>query len=415
MVRRGHVLVVTLKCSNQEDSHTYSWSSSPYLPNKEYLVNHRICHAIVCCGMLPVHYTRFSNTAGIGCISKEKRKTFHESHKQSVDHVYNESIEEALMEEIGMYEELTGIDIMTDARHGWRKNAKDTSVVVIGEKTHKVLQCQHVTKADDPVSQRHEMKGTSEMYRYFEAKDTSINVHTHDRNMAVNKFVKTSGYTLNQNDSWHGVKSMKKALKSISSGPKYKEGKTWFEQLYDHKEEPVATHVHWALRNCEQNPQTLQSQLSNVVNHYKNEHSDCHPTSRCKLDPKYEPSRLVITNPKAEKMLKATIENSVIYKSPQDYILARDTSYVESFNNVMNIFQDKRISFSDMQYNMRAQLAVIHWNENVDREYTSVWKPRTARAPRRQKGKKNYKAPNYRYRQSIWDKYITSIFNRRRH
>ena len=173
--------------------------------------------------------------------------------------------------------------------------------------------------------------------------------------------------------------------------------------------------MHWALRNCEQNPQTLQGQLSNVVNHYKNEHSDCYPTSRCKLDPNYEPSRLVITNPKAEKMLKITIENSVIYKSLQDYILARDTSYVESFNNVINIFQDKRISFSDMQYNMRAKLPVIHWNENVDREYTSVWKPRTARAPRRQKGKKNYKAPNYRYRQSIWDKYITSMFNRRRH
>ena len=126
-----------------------------------------------------------------------------------------ENIEGALMAEIGMYEELDGIDIMTDARHGWRKNAKDISVVAIGEKKHKVLQCQHVTKADDAVSQRHEMKGTSEIYRYFEAKNTTVKVHTHDRNMAVNKFVKISGYTLNQNDLWHGEKSMKKALKSI--------------------------------------------------------------------------------------------------------------------------------------------------------------------------------------------------------
>ena len=78
------------------------------------------------------------------------------------------------------------------------------------------------------------------------------------------------------------------------------------------------------------------------MNHYKNEHSNCHPTSRCKIDPNYEPSRVVITNPKAEKLLQTTIENSVMYKSPQDYVLARDTSYVESFNNVMNIFQDKR-------------------------------------------------------------------------
>ena len=32
------------------------------------------------------------------------------------------------------YEELDGINIMTDARHRWRKNSKDTSVVALGEK-----------------------------------------------------------------------------------------------------------------------------------------------------------------------------------------------------------------------------------------------------------------------------------------
>ena len=74
-------MVATFKCINQVDLHSYIWSSSPYLPNKEYLVNHRICHALVCSRMLPVHYMRFSNTAGIGCISKEKWKVFHESYK----------------------------------------------------------------------------------------------------------------------------------------------------------------------------------------------------------------------------------------------------------------------------------------------------------------------------------------------
>ena len=71
LIRRGHVMVATFKCSNQEDSHTNSWSSSPYLPNKEYLVNHRICHAIVFCGMLPVHYTRFSNSWNWMYIQRE--------------------------------------------------------------------------------------------------------------------------------------------------------------------------------------------------------------------------------------------------------------------------------------------------------------------------------------------------------
>jgi predicted GNAT family N-acyltransferase len=43
------------------------------------------------------------------------------------------SIQVAINEEIASYEELDGINIMTDARHGWRKNSKDTS----GDDDHK--------------------------------------------------------------------------------------------------------------------------------------------------------------------------------------------------------------------------------------------------------------------------------------
>lgn len=290
------------------------------------------------------------------------------------------------------------------------KNAKDSSIVAIGDNTHKVLQCCHITKADDIVSQRHELRGTENIYDEFERQDVSVKIHTHDRNLSINKLVKRNAFTVNQNDSWHGVKSVKKAMQAVASGPKYKENKTWSEQLYD-KVEPVATHFHWAIRNCQQDPQVLKKLLLNVTQHYKNEHSNCHQTSRCKLDKNYEPSRIVITNPKAEKMLQNVIEQSVIYKSPEDYVLAKDTSYVESFNNVMNIFQDKRICFSDLQYNLRSQLAVLHWNENVDRGHTSMWNPKDPKAPRWKKGKKNYKPVKYNYHKSIWDKYMDSMFN----
>ena len=129
------------------------------------------------------------------------------------------------------------------------------------------------------------------------------------------------------------------------------------------------------------------------------------------MDPNYEPSRIVITNPKAEKSLENVVQSSLIFKNPEDFVLARDSYYVESFNTVMNIFQDNRIDFSNQQYNMRSQLAVLHWNENVDREYTSIWNPRDQRAPRRQKGKTMYKAVKYQYRRNIWDTYMASMFN----
>ena len=69
------------------------------------------------------------------------------------------SMEKGILEEIASGD-LTGINIMTDARHGWRRNAKDTDVVCIGENTHKVLNLQHVTRREEPSSQKHELVGS---------------------------------------------------------------------------------------------------------------------------------------------------------------------------------------------------------------------------------------------------------------
>ena len=106
-----------LKCRNVDKPHIFFWSSSPYLPSKEYLVN----HGLICSGILPSDYKCFANGAGIGIISEENRTTFFKQHKQHIQQECNDSIETALLEE-----DLETIDIMTDARHGWRKNAKDT-------------------------------------------------------------------------------------------------------------------------------------------------------------------------------------------------------------------------------------------------------------------------------------------------
>lgn len=406
---KGHVAAMRLTC-NVDQHHSVLWSSSPYLPNNEYLVNYRVFHGYSCSGVLPIHYIRFCNGANIGLINKENRKKLLNVYKGHVTEEYNSSIRTALQEEIASYEDLDGINISTDARHGWRKNAKDSSIVAIGESTHKVLKCEHVTKSDDKVSQRHERIGTVRLYLHFDANDVPIKVHTHDRNMSINKFVRENQpATKNQNDVWHSVKTVKINMKAISQGPAYKKGSTWSDEL-DDKVEPVATHMTWAINNCEKNANTLRSMLENTVEHYKNNHSSCHPTSRCKKDPNYEPSCKVITDPKTEHMLLQCIKKSTVYKDPENYVLGKNTYHVESFNNVMNIFQDKRISFGDDQYKMRSDLAVCHWNENVDREFTSVWNPPRRDAPRSKKGKKVYKALKYSYRDNIWERMVNSVY-----
>jgi hypothetical protein len=112
-------------------------------------------------GMLPSHYSKFVDGAGIGKINKEKCNKFFKSYDKNIQQEYDKSTETALLEESASYydEKFGEIDILTDARHGWRKNGKDSSIVAIGEKTHKVLSCQHV------VSQRHERGPKKSMSR----------------------------------------------------------------------------------------------------------------------------------------------------------------------------------------------------------------------------------------------------------
>jgi len=201
---------------------------------------------------------------------------------------------------------------------------------------------------------------------------------------------------------------VKSAMKKVSSGTSCTQNKTWTFHLHD-KVEPVSTHVHWAVRNCCGDPEKFKTSLLNIVEHYRNIHTACDPTSRCRKDKNYEPSRIVFTDPIAIKLLLGVILYSNIYKYPQDYILGRDTFYVESFNNVMNIYQDKRIAVGSKQYNARANLAVLQWNENVDRNYTSVSNPRNSRAPRAQMGKKNYKQKTFRFRDNMWNRLLLCL------
>ena len=53
----------------------------------------------------------------------------------------------------------------------------------------------------------------------------------------------------------------------------------------------------------------------------------------------------------------------------QLYILYNmSTAHVESFNNPLNVFQNKSICFQDGTYTTRSKIAVCHWNKNVGRE-----------------------------------------------
>ncbi len=152
--------------------------------------------------------------------------------------------------------------------------------------------------------------------------------------------------------------------------------------------------------------------MDNIVQHYQNRHEQCQPESRCRRDPHYEPSKMLLKSAKAVELLTAALHHTVVYQHPEDFVMAMDTYYVESFNTTLNMFQDKRISFGNEEYLRRSQLAVLHWNENINRGHTSVWEPAPIRCVTRKcrKKKKTLTKQSFAYADSIWNRFMGQLF-----
>ena len=166
----GHVGVFRLQCAKD---HRISWHSSPYLGDK-YLVNSRMAHGYFISGILPNQYERIMTATGIGILGNAYLNTFFESYSECVKALAKESTRDALLEEIVTYEDMDGINILTDARHATRKNSKYTDVICLGANSHKVLHYETVTRGDDPCEQRHESLGTQRIYDHLQSQENGV-------------------------------------------------------------------------------------------------------------------------------------------------------------------------------------------------------------------------------------------------
>ena len=241
------------------------------------------------------------------------------------------------------------------------------------------------------------------MYEHFDDTRIVIKRHVHDDNRSVSKYVETERPdTENAIDIWHETSKIPSKFRTISSGPKYKHGKTWHTELHD-KGAFVKKHINFSLRHCNADEEKLCNMLDNMLNHFKNIHDDCEPVSKCRTEEGYEPHLQRITSRKAEELFVKFMHSLNVYKRPDRYKHCRDTAYVESFNRAIKVYHSKDVHFSDDEYKMRTQLAILSWNENVDREYTSV-----SQATETASSRKVLKAKTYSFRENLWQNFTAS-------
>ena len=156
------------------------------------------------------------------------------------------------------------------------------------------------------------------------------------------------------------------------------------------------------MKNSNGNSVTLRNSLDNIVQHYRNVHTDCHASSRCKQQ-NYAPSRNIIRSERAAELLANAIKSTIVYKDPEKYAYCRDTHYIESFHNTILSYLDKRIHFKNLMYCIRIGLAICDWNENVDQTATSMRNPVRVQNPRRRTSVRVLKPKSYQFVTDIWN------------
>ena len=127
----------------------------------------KVVHSVYSPGLRHVQYERFCIGAGLGSCSETVFKnsinifcvTIEAAEKESIQTALNGEITQAVANMAENGSEFEGTGIITDACHGWRKNAAQSDIVTLDNITHKVVHTQPVTRSDEPISQRHGLVG----------------------------------------------------------------------------------------------------------------------------------------------------------------------------------------------------------------------------------------------------------------
>ncbi|KAL5479233.1 hypothetical protein EMCRGX_G022729 [Ephydatia muelleri] len=135
----------------------------------------------------------------------------------------------------------------------------------------------------------------------------------------------------------------------MCSGTVANRNKLWFTELSD-KMKSTKTHLYWCMKNCTGNADDLHVMIMNISRHYQ---------------------RKLLSDPAAIRALEGALTRTSIYRYAAHYCRSRDTYWIESFNHQLLTYLSKRVHFGDDTFVIRMNLAVLDWNENVQRAATS--------------------------------------------
>ncbi|CAH3139418.1 unnamed protein product [Pocillopora meandrina] len=130
-------------------------------------------------------------------------------------------------------------------------------------------------------------------------------------------------------------------------------------------------------------------------------------------------SKKLLTKPEVVATCREVIMGTSIYRHASDYMRVRAINelnkfifhagkhyWIESLHSVMLIYAAKRIHYGDDTYNMCMELAILDWNENVNREASSLQMYQHTRHPNRLAETRVLTSKTFNFRETIWSTFF---------
>uniref|UniRef100_A0A096M640 Uncharacterized LOC103145668 n=1 Tax=Poecilia formosa TaxID=48698 RepID=A0A096M640_POEFO len=355
----GTMVAVSSVCK-RTDGHTRVWYSQP-AHNSMPVGNLMMAAATLFSGCSPTIALNLFRHMSVGIYSL---KTFFSLQRSylipAIQRVWNTKQQAMIMKKKGTPLRLGGDARCCSSGH----TTKYGSYSLMDMNTGAVLTTHLVECNEVQSSAAVELEGLKQGLCFLEQHGLTVAELVTDRHVQVCKWLKTEKPNIDQRfDVWHVSKGIFKKLVAVAKKPGCASVGLWAQA--------ISNHLCWTAATSGGDADMAVQKWTSVARHVCNiheGHGDLFPRCEHGQSLHKTPNVCMSTGSRAQEEIQAVVLSSRLLADVRQLSPPEQTSYLQSFHNVVCFFGSKHGHFLRSSLEARLILAALHFNENMAKE-----------------------------------------------
>ncbi|XP_037508895.2 uncharacterized protein LOC119385549 [Rhipicephalus sanguineus] len=240
-------------------------------------------------------------------------------------------------------------------------SAKFGTYSLLDVESNKILHFEVVQSNEVGGSCRMELAGLQRALAFLDHKNVEVSVLVTDRHAQVKCFMqKHKEETEHEYDVWHMAKGVNKKLQTAAKQSDCKELLPWIKS--------ITNHMYWAAASSHGNKELIVPKWKSLLNHVQGIHEHDDELFPSCLHGKIEPREWLKKDSRALQKLEEVATARTLLKDMPRLSTRYQTYGLEAFHSLLLHFAPKLYHYPYAGMKARTQLAVLHYNENSERD-----------------------------------------------